>query len=173
MCLNFKSRLEGLWYGWYENDGVKNGTKVRTYETLVNFWNFSTGIKPQSSQNWASLRWILQILTTCEIRIIQYRFNKSRGYRKSFDSKESFRIVSMCFRVRKMPLFTKCPKKHLNYIYFHVMAYALFKYPKIEEFHFRFLFCFQIDHVFFEMPHLPIFGIRYLISRIKISTWSI
>ena len=83
MCLNFKSRLEGLLYGEYENDGVKNGTKVRTYETLVNFWNFKTGIKPQSSQNWASLRWILQILTTCEIRIILYRFNISRGYRIS------------------------------------------------------------------------------------------
>ena len=53
ICLNLKSRLEGLWYGEYENDGVKNGTKVRTYETLVNFGQFQTGIKPQIEFHYA------------------------------------------------------------------------------------------------------------------------
>ena len=41
------------------------------------------------------------------------------------------------------------PRKAYERYIFHVMAYAIFKCPKIEEFYFRSLFFFKIDHVFF------------------------
>ena len=71
------------------------------------------------------------------------------------------------------PIYTvcdmKCPKKHVKddfVISWHL--YFIFKCPKIEKFHCRFLFCLQIDHViFFELPNflikLPHFF--YLILR--------
>ena len=42
----------------------------------------------------------------------------------------------------------KCPKKHVkeNFVmWWHFLNFL--KSPKIEEFHFRFIFCFKIDHV--------------------------
>ena len=43
------------------------------------------------------------------------------------------------------------PGKACERWFIHVIAFAHFfsKCPKIEEFHFRFLFCFKIDHVHF------------------------
>ena len=48
------------------------------------------------------------------------------------------------------------PQKACERYIFHVMAYA-FLCPKIEEYHFRFLFCLKIDHMFFETTFLTPF----------------
>ena len=53
----------------------------------------------------------------------------------------------------------KCPKKHVkeNFVMWWNFLNFL-KSPKIEEFHFRFIFSFKIHHVlFFEMPHFFMF----------------
>ena len=50
------------------------------------------------------------------------------------------------------------PQKAFERGIYHVMAYAFFsKCPKIEDFHFRYIFCFLINHVlFFEVPHFSL-----------------
>ena len=86
------------------------------------------------------------------------------------------------------------PKNACERGIYHVMEYAFFsKCPKIEDVHFRFIFCFSIEYVFFfEMPHfsmlnffeMPHFPIRFwkfrteimesplLITYEVISTWN-
>ena len=82
----------------------------------------------------------------------------------------------------------KCPKKYVkeNFVmWWHFLIFL--KCPKIEEFHFRFIFCFKIDHVliFWNAPFFPFSEsdrkngafqkIRTFKSGAfqKISTWSI
>ena len=50
------------------------------------------------------------------------------------------------------------PKKAFERYFSHVMPYAFLKCPKIEEFQFRFIFCFKIDHVCF---NAPLFYVRF------------
>ena len=77
----------------------------------------------------------------------------------------------------------KCPKKHMNFKLWKVILSCdgicnfILKNPKIEEFHFWFLFCFKTDHVLLEMPHFPLSESE--LSNIrkwgisKTNTWSI
>ena len=73
----------------------------------------------------------------------------------------------------------KCPKKHVKedfVMWKHFLNFL--KCPKIEEFHFRFIFCFEIDHVLI-FWNAPLFYVRifwnapFFLSDSENSTWSI
>ena len=78
-------------------------------------------------------------------------------------------IINHLENVENTGGYMKCPKKHLKddfVMWLHL--HNILKCPKIEEFYFRILFCFTIDHVLFsEMPHFLNLEIYKKKSRIR------